>query len=299
MNIKYNTASILLLCMLFVNSCKGMNSHLEALTLILQEMQIQQQPSPRSNLEAEAYQNNKSKGQDRYEIKEADKYYIGAVYDGHGPSNDVVNYVRENLIEYIITYTRNEASILDSIKNAFTQTECEINDCRLEGGTTALIAILDKNAMKLYIANLGDCRAVLCRNNKPFKLSSDHKPDRPDERKRIEEKGGHIEYDGVHRINRLAISRSFGDLDLKKYNPGCIISEPEIVEESLQPGDQFLILASDGIWDVINNQEAVTIVQDLFKLDLKPIEAAGKLVLEAKMRGSRDDLTALIVRFNN
>ncbi|TET06436.1 protein serine/threonine phosphatase 2C family protein [Candidatus Dependentiae bacterium] len=308
MNIKHNTVtSTLLLCLLCANSSKGMDSHkrqnrnklVEAIELALQEIQIQQQPPQRLNLEAGVHQDNRKKGQDRYEIREAGKYYIGAVYDGHGPADDVVNYVRKNLIEYIITYTRNGASILDSIKNTFTQTECEINDCGLEGGTTALIAILDKDTMKLHVANLGDCRAVLCRNKNPFELSSDHKPNKPDEQKRIEEKGGYIEYDGVHRINGLAVSRSFGDLDLKEENLGCIISEPEIVEESLQPEDQFLILASDGIWDVIDNQEAVTMVQRAFKLKRTPLEAAAELVLKAKMNCSMDDLTVLIVRFNN
>jgi protein phosphatase 1L len=303
MSIKYNIMiNTFLCCMFCANSSKGMSSHresnpLKALNAAIQEISIQ---GPQQlSLEAGVYQDNKRKGQDRYEIREDDKYYIGAVYDGHGPADDVVNYVRENLIEYILAYTRNGSSMLDAIKNAFTQTECEINDLKLEGGSTALIAILDKDTRKIYIANSGDCRAVLSRNNNPFILSFDHKPTRSDEKQRIEEKGGYVEFDGVPRINGLAISRSFGDLDLKKITPGCIIAEPEIVEDSLKPEDQFLILASDGIWDVINNKEAVATVHDAFELDAIPCNIARGLVVKAKTYYSRDDLTAVIIRFHH
>jgi len=82
-------------------------------------------------------------------------------------------------------------------------------------------------------------------------LSVDHKPNSKDERQRIENAGGVVVWAGTWRVcGVLAVSRAFGDRPLKRY----VIATPDIKEENLKDDDEFLILASDGLWDVMSNQ---------------------------------------------
>jgi protein phosphatase 1L len=89
----------------------------------------------------------------------------------------------------------------------------------------------------------------------------------------------------------LAVSRAFGDRLLKQY----VVAEPEIQEDTIEEGVDFLILASDGLWDVVTNQEAVSMV-----LSIEDAQDAAKVLGdEAYRRGSADNITCLIVRFNH
>ncbi len=91
-------------------------------------------------------------------------------------------------------------------------------------------------------------------------MSEDHKPNRPDERQRIESAGGVVVWAGTWRVGGvLAVSRAFGDRMLKKY----VVAIPDIKEEALAVHDEFIIMASDGLWDVFENQEAVDFVRDV------------------------------------
>ncbi|KAF8097098.1 hypothetical protein N665_0294s0004 [Sinapis alba] len=87
----------------------------------------------------------------------------------------------------------------------------------------------------------------------------------------------------------LAVSRSFGDRLLKEY----VIADPEIQEEKIDDSLEFLILASDGLWDVFSNEEAVAVVKEVEE----PEESTKKLVGEAIKRGSADNITCVVVRF--
>lgn len=81
-------------------------------------------------------------------------------------------------------------------------------------------------------------------------LSVDHKPNSKEERQRIENAGGVVVWAGTWRVGGvLAVSRAFGDRPLKRY----VVATPDIKEEQLRDEDEFLILASDGLWDVISN----------------------------------------------
>ena len=82
-------------------------------------------------------------------------------------------------------------------------------------------------------------------------MSIDHKPNRPEERERIENAGGVVVWAGTWRVGGvLAVSRAFGDRPLKKY----VVPTPEIRTEAITPEDEFVIFASDGLWDVMSNQ---------------------------------------------
>lgn len=181
---------------------------------------------------------------------------------------------------------------------------------------------------KLLIANVGDSRAVLCRVVEgsaacntggrlgAIRLSEDHKPNRLDEQQRIKARGGIVDHHGVWRVFLpsavfwggraiprwgLAVSRSFGDLLLKEPERygcpsvapgGLVIAEPEIRTAEVElAGDRFLILACDGIWDVLRDEDAVAVCASQAGAEL----AAHSLVRHAFAAGSGDNLTALVV----
>ena len=120
-------------------------------------------------------------------------------------------------------------------------------------------------------------------------LSSDHKPNRPDERARVMAAGGQVVYAGCWRVQGdLAVSRAFGDAHLKPYG---VSSTPELSAISLTPRDAFLVLASDGLWDVVDEQQCASSV--LRASD--PLGAARSLCDLASTRGSMDNITVLVV----
>ncbi|KAL5209387.1 hypothetical protein ABZP36_005010 [Zizania latifolia] len=124
-------------------------------------------------------------------------------------------------------------------------------------GSTAVVAVLGPR--HVVVANCGDSRAVLCRGGAAIPLSCDHKPDRPDEFERIHAAGGRVIFwDGARVFGMLAMSRAIGDIYLKPY----VICDPEVrVMERKDGEDEFLILASDGLWDVVNNEVACNVVR--------------------------------------
>ncbi|XP_073009024.1 probable protein phosphatase 2C 24 [Typha latifolia] len=123
-------------------------------------------------------------------------------------------------------------------------------------GSTAVVAIVGPT--QIVVANCGDSRAVLSRGGAAVPLSSDHKPDRPDELERIQSAGGRVIYwDGPRVLGVLAMSRAIGDSYLKPY----VIPEPEVTVTEREEGDECLILASDGLWDVVTNEMACDVVR--------------------------------------
>ena len=135
-------------------------------------------------------------------------------------------------------------------------------------GTCALIVFIKDNI--ITIANLGDSRAVLCRKEKEtlaIEISIDHKPTRKEEKKRILQCGGKIEklnyngkYIGPYRVwvneegPGFAITRSLGDLRAKKIG---YISEPEVDHLKIKKNDKFIVLATDGVWNVMSSAEVI------------------------------------------
>ena len=122
-------------------------------------------------------------------------------------------------------------------------------------GTTAVVAVISGD--KLICANAGDSRCVLGRSGTAVDMSIDHKPDMEEERNRIYGAGAVI-VEG--RVNgNINLSRSIGDLEYKE-NPNlppeqqAVTAFPEIKEQTLGPNDDFIIIACDGIWDVLTSQ---------------------------------------------
>lgn len=156
-------------------------------------------------------------------------------------------------------------------------------------GTTAVAAfILDEH---LIVANTGDSRAVAYVNGETKQISEDAKPDDPLFAKTILKNKGTIEDNRVEGI--VGTARAFGDFGVKSQ-PATpkIYSDIELTNKP----DDFLIIACDGIWDVLANEQATEIVKNHLNQGKTPSEASQELIKSALDNGSTDNCTAMVVR---
>lgn len=180
-------------------------------------------------------------------------------------------------------------------------------------GSTAVVTVVSRH--HIIVGNCGDSRAVLLRAGEAVALSDDHKPDRPDEMKRVEAAGGRIIFwNGYRILGVLAMSRAIGDRYLKPY----VIAEPEVTITPRAEGDECVIMATDGLWDVMSNQEACDIAHrcltnqiggdglgeaalaglDLDRSDPAAV-AAAVLTKIALSRGSGDNISVVVVNLRS
>jgi len=159
---------------------------------------------------------------------------------------------------------------------------CNLPDHPIHAGCASVCAVI--TGYTLTVANAGDSRVVLCRKGGITEpMSYDHKPQNEGEKKRIDESGGFVNQFG--RVNgNLNLSRSIGDLKYKQVrqlpmSAQMITAEPDIKQVTLDPEDEFLILACDGIWDCLTNEEAVQYVRE--RIDTKtPIQIGTEMLDE-------------------
>lgn len=227
------------------------------------------------------------------EFKQHGSDVIGlfGVFDGHGGPN-AADYVRSNIFKNLVQQAKFPSDLAGAIEDTYLSTDEQYlrqeSGYRREDGCTAVTAILYQD--RLLIANVGDSRAVLCRSGQAVPLTIDHKPNTKEERERIEGLGGVVVWAGTWRVGGvLAVSRAFGDKPLKKF----VISTPYVQEQQLTQDDEFLIMASDGVWDVVTNEDAVSLIRGMSDAEA----AAKKLSEEAFTRGSADNISCLIIRF--
>ena len=160
------------------------------------------------------------------------------------------------------------------------------------------------------MSHVGDSRAVLCKNKSAMQMTRDHTPNIVDEQLRIESLGGNVTWSGdfdedgaivlgtgTWRVNGvLGVSRAIGDRSEQPY----IVSEPEVSLRSVEENrDKFIILATDGLWGVIENQSAVDYVLTLQDEGYEPGRIASLLVKEAlreaKEKSIHDNVTVIII----
>ncbi|KAK7331714.1 hypothetical protein VNO80_28451 [Phaseolus coccineus] len=214
-----------------------------------------------------------------------------AIYDGH-LGESVPTYLQKHLFSNILKEEDFWTDPASSIIKAYETTDQAILSHSSDlgrGGSTAVTAILINN-QKLIVANVGDSRAVLSRKGAAIQATVDHEPNT--ERWLIENKGGFVSNmpGDVARVNgQLAVSRAFGDKNLKSH----LRSDPDVHHFDIDPDAELLILASDGLWKVMANQEAVDIARRI----KDPQKAAKKLVAEALDKDSKDDISCIVVRF--
>jgi serine/threonine protein phosphatase PrpC len=227
------------------------------------------------------------------------------VYDGHG-GKFVSKYLSDHLSKFFMD-KRTEYPLKKKDVNRmynFMQNilKTKYKNEAMNTGSTCLIAVhyLKNGNEYLNVLNLGDCRCVVCNNNIAIPLTKDHKPDKPEEEHRIKQLGGTIVYDGYdYRVGDLSVSRAFGDLSAEPY-VGC---EPDLFEYKISSKDKFMILACDGLWDVMDNQEVVDYVLKI-SYDMKThtrsndkINMAKKLADRAIEKGSGDNVSVIVVYF--
>ncbi|XP_047972212.1 probable protein phosphatase 2C 6 [Salvia hispanica] len=246
------------------------------------------------------------------------------VYDGHGGSQ-VANYCGDHLhlalneeLDVMINNLDDNASCEEKWRRAFTRSFLKVDDeiggkASLEPlapetvGSTAVVALVCSS--HIIVANCGDSRGVLYRGKEAIALSIDHKPNREDEYARIEASGGKvIQWNGHRVFGVLAMSRSIGDRYLKPW----IIPDPEVMFVPRTRDDDCLVLASDGLWDVMTNDEACDLARKRILLWHKhngstlPLErgqgidpaaqaAAEYLSNRALQKGSKDNISVVVV----
>lgn len=214
------------------------------------------------------------------------------VYDGHGGSQ-TSEMLEQTLHGYFAFALRKWKDVEDAFFYAFLQAE-QYALQSFDDGSTAVAVYIDNNNM-LHVAWVGDSRLVVDGGL----ITDDHKPDRPDEKERIENEGGQVIMHGVARVDGLAVSRSIGDRKIK-HNGHLhrIIAVPEYAQYQLSENNHFIIVASDGLWDVVSNDEAIELVKERLDDGQSCNTAAYVLKEEAINRGSQDNITVMIVQFD-
>ncbi|XWS28039.1 hypothetical protein CRYUN_Cryun25bG0031500 [Craigia yunnanensis] len=214
-----------------------------------------------------------------------------AIFDGH-LSHIIPDYLKSHLFDNILNEPDFWTEPENAIRKAYHITDTNILEKAVDlgrGGSTAVTAILI-NCKKLVIANVGDSRAIICKNGETKQLSVDHEPST--EKESIENRGGFVSnFPGdVPRVDgQLAVARAFGDKSLKEH----LSSEPDVMVEMIDDDTELIILASDGLWKVMTNQEAVDAIRNI-----KDARSAAKhLTEEAVKRNSTDDISCIVVRF--
>ncbi|TVU00864.1 hypothetical protein EJB05_53712, partial [Eragrostis curvula] len=247
------------------------------------------------------------------------------VFDGHGCSH-VADACRERMHELLAEElapsssapSREPAAWTGAMERSFARMDAEVSagahsaavasasgssSCRCDAhkcdhvGSTAVVAVVEDR--RVVVANCGDSRAVLCRGGgggepAAVALTSDHKPDRPDELERIEAAGGRVIFwEGARVLGVLAMSRAIGDGYLKPY----VSSVPEVTVADRTDADECLILASDGLWDVVSNEAACEVARACLRRgrDKWCAEAATLLTKLALARRSSDNVSVVVV----
>ena len=162
------------------------------------------------------------------------------------------------------------------------------------GSTATVIFITKENDLLLgikkviYCANVGDSRCVLISNSGCKRLSHDHKCEDENEFNRIKKNGGNIINDRVQ--GKLALTRALGDFSLKKFG---VISTPFINRVDLNDNDKFVILCSDGVWDILNEED---LFYYCFKYGETAKELAEHIVKESLKKGATDNISCLVIK---
>ncbi len=228
----------------------------------------------------------------RVEMEDAHSAVIGlpslkewsffAVFDGHAGAK-VSAYCSKKLVEAITLNDDFRSSInsggpteecvVRGIKTGFLNLDDQIREMPeiLSGedksGSTAVCALISPN--HIFFANCGDSRGVLSKEGHAAFSTQDHKPINPVEKERIQNAGGSVM---IQRVNgSLAVSRALGDFEYKNVQgkgpcEQLVSPEPEIFKEDRSERDEFVVLACDGIWDVMSNDELCDFIRDRMQL---------------------------------
>jgi serine/threonine protein phosphatase PrpC len=229
-----------------------------------------------------------------------------AVFDGHN-GYDIAHACAANILNWISgTDAFKKQRYSEALTTGFLKGDEWLREemAGIDGGCTANVVLLVKG--QLFCGNAGDTRAVLCRAGQAIDMSEDHKPSLPREKERIQKAGGFVCPQGrVYGV--LALSRALGDFMFKQkedLSPQAqpVTADPDVREVMLTKEDEFLIIACDGIWDVMTSQAAVDFVRNSLKEDEGDVSLAAEKLLGACLakkptEPGTDNMTAIIVKF--
>ncbi|CAK7349662.1 unnamed protein product [Dovyalis caffra] len=240
-----------------------------------------------------------------------------AIYDGHG-GRLAAEYAQKNLHKNVLSsglprelldVKAAKKAILDGFQKTDESLLRESTSGGWQDGATAVcVWVLGQ---KVFIANIGDAKAVLARSSstdgsqnhpdgvsplKAIVLTREHKAIYPQERARIQKSGGSVSSNGRLQ-GRLEVSRAFGDRQFKKVG---VVATPNIHSFDLTEREHFIILGCDGLWEVFGPSDAVEFVQKLLKEGLTVAAVSHRLVREAVLeRRCKDNCTAIIIVFKH
>jgi len=180
----------------------------------------------------------------------------------------------------------------NAFETAFLQADERFAQKRITSGTTAVCALITGH-QQLYIAWVGDSKALLVGKRTQLQLVKPHKPESPDERHRIELSGGTVIHaQGQWRVNGiLNVGRSIGDYSLE-----AVIAEPDFVDVQLNEAHDFLVLGTDGLWDHVPEAFIVDTVYECLAEATTKLDDIPKLLVEAaKDHDSQDNITVVLV----
>ena len=216
------------------------------------------------------------------------------VFDGHAGST-VSNFCTKHLLDCILAATAKEAGgdsenpSLDAVQKGLKAGFLSLDKKLLEdpkyangvdkSGTTAVVVLMSPT--HIIWANCGDSRGLLCRSEKVFYSTEDHKPVNTEEKQRIEKAGGTVM---MQRVNgTLAVSRALGDFEYKKltaFRPEdqLVSPEPEVHVIERSDDDEFVFLACDGVYDVMTNEEIVKYIHHQLELTDDLVKICSDLI---------------------
>ncbi|KAI9312244.1 phosphatase 2C-like domain-containing protein [Dichotomocladium elegans] len=199
-------------------------------------------------------------------LDDTDASFFG-VYDGHGGAT-IAQYTGQELHHRIRNSQYfNRKEYQKALKDGFLGIDKDLSeDSKFAydpSGCTAVTALITPDK-RIYVANAGDSRSVISVKGKAKALSYDHKPVDQAESQRIIAAGGYVEFGRVN--GNLALSRAIGDFEFKQNDSlppekQIVTCDPDIIEHTLTAEDEFFILACDGIWDCMTNQQAVDFIR--------------------------------------
>jgi len=249
--------------------------------------------------------------------------FLCGVIDGHGADGHLVSeFIRQNLAPSIIRERRAQSAggTRAAMVRGFVGTAAKLKGVRDVDATEsgAAVAVCMKRGKDLYVANVGDTRAVMACLDERGKahgqaLTRDHTAAHPQEAGRVRASGGEVApillpgagYAGPPRVWRraqvqggLSVTRAIGDTALNSVG---VTPEPEVSKHRVRPCDRMVMLASDGCWDYISNDRAAQIA---LQHAGDPRKASAAIVREAqeswkkdpKAAGYIDDITCLVAK---
>ncbi|CAL8365245.1 unnamed protein product [Lota lota] len=270
----------------------------------MKDFPYRRRPTPYYETSIHAIKNMRRKMEDKhviipdfntlFNIQDQEDQAFFAVFDGHG-GLDAAIYAANHLHVNLVRHEFFKQDPVEALFRAFRTTdERFIKKAKREKvrcGTTGVVTFL--RGRTLYVAWLGDSQVMLVKKGQAVELMKPHKPDREDEKQRIEALGGCVIWFGTWRVNgSLSVSRAIGDAEHKPY----ICGDPDHSVFPLDGSEDYLILACDGFWDTVSPDEAVRVVSDHLQENTGDTSmVAHKLVASARDAGSSDNITVIVV----